>query len=147
MSEQAATIPETPVDPGLTVLLADDHRIVRDGLRLILETQLDANIVGEAGDVEAAERGVREHHPALLLLDLNMPGGPSLELIPKLTERFPGTRVVVVTMQNDAAFADQALAAGARGYVLKDSGSAELIDAIRLVLAGDTFVSPALRPV
>jgi two-component system response regulator NreC len=128
----------------ITVVLADDHQIVRDGIRLILESELDIDVVAEAGDGEAAARYVLGHNPTILLLDLNMPGRSSLELIPTIGEISPKTRTIVLTMQNEPDFARRAFAAGARGYVLKQSASAELVEAIRLVLGGSTYTSPEL---
>ena len=80
----------------------------------------------------------------MLVLDLSMPGSPSLELIPKMLESSPGTSVIVVTMQNEPAFARQALRAGAKGFVVKQSAAAELVSAVRSVLAGETYINPNL---
>jgi two-component system response regulator NreC len=138
-----ATEPRESED-ALTVVVADDHAVVREGIKLILEGQLDVDVVAEAEDVDATRAHVLESAPSLLLLDLNMPGGSSLELIPEFLERSPQTRTVILTMQANPAFAAEALAVGARGYVLKQSAAADLVEAIRIVLAGDTFVSPEL---
>ena len=128
----------------VTAVLADDQRAVRDAVRVVLESDLEVNVVGEAANVDAAERSVVGSEPSLLLLDLNMPGGSTLELIPRLAARSPATRTILLTMQDDAEVAHRALAAGARGYVLKQEGSAGLLDAIRTVLRGGTYLSPAL---
>jgi two-component system response regulator NreC len=128
----------------LTVVLADDHEVVRDGLKLLLEDQTDIEVVAEAGDTESAVRYVRGHKPNVLVLDLNMPGGSSLDAIPQLRDEFPDTAVVVLTMQEDPAFARQAMQAGATGYVLKHSAGSELVDAVRLANDGETYLNPKL---
>jgi two-component system, NarL family, response regulator NreC len=127
-----------------TVVLADDHPVVRSGLRMVLETEDDIEVVAEAGDVESAARYVRGHKPSVLVLDLNMPGEPSLPAIPDILESSPETVIVVLTMQNDPAFAREALRTGARGYVLKQSAGTELVDAIHAAVKGDTYLNPAL---
>src|SRR5918993_191135 len=121
----------TPETDRITIVLADDHAVVRSGLRMLLEAEADIEVVAEAGDVDAAKRYTLGYKPTVLVLDLNMPGGSSLEAIPKIAEASPGTSVVVLTMQDDPAFAREALQAGAKGYVLKHSAGAELVQAIR----------------
>ena len=128
----------------ISVVLADDHELVRDGIRMVLEAEDDIRVVAQASDAESAARYVLGHKPTVLVLDLNMPGLPSLELIPKMLESSPGTSVIVVTMQNEPAFARQALRAGARGFVVKQSAAAELVSAVRSVLAGETYINPNL---
>ena len=96
----------------ITIVLADDHAVVRSGLRMLLEAEDDIEVVAETGDVDAARRSVLGHKPTVLVLDLNMPGGSSLEAIPAMTESSPDTSVVVLTMQEDPAFAREALRAG-----------------------------------
>jgi two-component system, NarL family, response regulator NreC len=125
----------------VTVVLADDHAVVRKGLRLLLEAEDGLRVVAEAGTVPDAVRMTRAHRPTVLVLDLNMPGGSSLEAIPDLAA---GTAVVVLTMQNDPSFARQALQAGALGFVLKEAADDELLGAIRLAAEGDTYLNPRL---
>lgn len=138
-------VPEPRADGDtIAIVLADDHEVVRNGLRMLLDAEADLAVVAEAGDVEAAERFVRGHRPQVLVLDLNMPGGPSLPIIPKLREEQPGTAVVVLTMQNDPAFAREAMRAGAIGYVLKQSAGDELVEAVRLAARGETYLNPRL---
>jgi two-component system response regulator NreC len=136
----------SPVDAKtITIVLADDHHVVRTGLRLLLGVEDDFEVVGEAADAEAALRGVLGHKPAVLILDLNMPGDlTSLEAIPVVRERSPGTAVVVLTMQEDPSFARTALQAGATGYVLKDSANTELVEAVRRAATGGTYLAPKL---
>ena len=128
----------------ITIVLADDHAVVRDGLRMLLEAEEDMEVVAEAGDVEAAQRFALGHKPTVLVLDLNMPGGSSLQAIPRVAEISPSTVVVVLTMQEDPAFAREALQAGARGYVLKHAAGTELVQAIRAAAGGGTWLNPDL---
>ena len=133
-------------DPDeITIVLADDHAVVRAGLRLLLDQAGGLRVVSEAGDAGSALRTVLGHKPAVLVLDLNMPGEPtSLDAIPLVAERSPDTAVVVLTMQEDPSFARRALQSGATGYVLKDSANAELVEAVRRAAAGETYLAPKL---
>ncbi len=126
------------------IVLADDHAVVRSGLRMLLDAEPGFEVVAEAGDVDAARRYVRGHHPAVLVLDLNMPGGSSLEAIPALRAEAPETHIVVLTMQEEPAFARQSLAAGATGYVLKRAADSELVEAVRRAAVGETYLNPSL---
>src|SRR5271167_2127184 len=128
----------------IRIVIADDHAVVRSGLRLLLDTEGDFEVVAEAGDVEAARRYVRGHHPTVLVLDLNMPGGSSLEAIPVIRSESPDTQIVVLTMQEEPAFAREALGAGALGYVLKEAADEELVEAVRRAAAGDRYLNPRL---
>ncbi len=128
----------------ITVVIADDHTVVRQGLRLLIDNEDGLQVVAEAGTVPDAERLTRAHRPSVLVLDLNMPGGSSLEAIPRLGEHSPDTAIVVLTMQDDPAFARQALRSGALGFVLKEAADEELLQAIRLAAAGDTYLNPRL---
>jgi two-component system, NarL family, response regulator NreC len=131
-------------DNTITVVLADDHEVVREGLRMVLETEADIEVVAEAADVDGARRAVLGHKPDVVILDLNMPGGPSTEAIPHLSEISPATAAIVLTMQTDLAFARKALASGAQGYVIKHSAAGDLVDAIRAAALGETYLSPQL---
>lgn len=128
----------------ITVVLADDHEIVREGIRLVLDAEPDIEVVAETADAEEATRRTKGHKPSVLVLDLNMPGLPSLEAIPEILEGSPETAIIVLTMQKEPAFARQALQAGAKGYVLKHSAGAELVGAVRAVVAGETYINPDL---
>jgi two-component system response regulator NreC len=132
------------VEDQITIVLADDHAVVRSGLQLLLDAEEQFEVVAVAGDIETALRYVRGHRPKVLILDLNMPGGSSLEAIPEVRQVSPGTEVVVLTMQADPAFARQALAAGARAYVLKEAADAELVEAVQRAARGDTYLNPQL---
>jgi two-component system response regulator NreC len=128
----------------IRIVLADDHAVVRAGLRMLLESEPGFEVLAEAGTTQDAARYVRGHHPDVLVLDLNMPGESGLELIPRIREEEPGTAIVVLTMQRDPAFARQALSSGALGYVLKDAADAELVRAVRLAASGQLYLNPQL---
>lgn len=128
----------------VTIVVADDHGVVRAGLRLLLEAEGDFEVVAEAEDVPSTHRLVRSRHPRVLVLDLNMPGGSSLEAIPALRKEAPETQIVVLTMQDDPAFAREALNAGAVGFILKRSAEDELIEAVRLAARGEPYINPQL---
>lgn len=127
-----------------TIVLADDHTVVRNALRLLLDAEPDFEVVAEAGDVETAMRYARGHKPAVLILDLNMPGRSSLDAVPDIRAASPQTEIVVLTMQNEPAFARRALQAGVRGYVVKEAADAELVQAVRSAAAGNTYLQPML---
>jgi two-component system response regulator NreC len=130
--------------PTIRIVLADDHPVVRRGLRLLLDEEPGFEVVAEAGDVEEARRYLLGHHPSVLVLDLNMPGGSSREAIPGMRVEFPETHIVVLTMQQDPAYARDALAAGAMGYVLKQAADGELVEAVRRAAAGERYLNPRL---
>jgi DNA-binding NarL/FixJ family response regulator len=128
----------------VNIMIVDDHAMVRSGLRLLLESEGEFSVVAEAGDVDAALRCAGERNPRVILLDINMPGRPSLPAIPELLEAAPGASVVVMTMQDEPAYARSALNAGASGYVLKEAAEVELLDAVRAAAAGRTYLNPSL---
>jgi two-component system response regulator NreC len=129
---------------AVRIVLADDHLVVRAGLRLLLDSEPGLEVVAEAGDIEAARRYVRGHHPDVLVLDLNMPGGSSLGAIPAIRAESPDTQIVVLTMQQEPAFAREALGGGALGYVLKEAADEELVEAVRRAAAGESYLNPRL---
>jgi two-component system response regulator NreC len=129
-------------DGAITIVLADDHAVVRSALRMLLEAEPEMEVVAEAGDVESAARDVLGHKPRVLILDLNMPGKPSLQAIPEIRDASPETRIVVLTMQEDPAFAREAMQAGVLGYVLKEAADAELVRAVRLAAEDRTYLQP-----
>src|SRR4051794_18534194 len=138
-------ITDTIAAMPVTIVLADDHAVVRSGLKLLLDAEEDMEVVAVAGTAEDALRYTRGHKPSVLVLDLNMPGTPtSLEAIPVVSDGSPDTRVVVLTMQEDPQFARKALSAGALGYVLKEAADEELVQAIRLASQGQTYLNPRL---
>src|ERR1019366_1851778 len=109
-----------PLTAPITILLADDHKVVRSGLRMLLESHERFQVLDEAGNVSETLELVSERRPRVLILDLNMGNESALDVIPQLRTDAPETQIVVLTMQNDPAFARAALRAGAVGYVLKD---------------------------
>jgi two-component system, NarL family, response regulator NreC len=129
---------------SIGVVIADDHAVVRRGLKQLLSAEPDLEVLAEAGDIDDARRYVRGHHPRVLVLDLNLPGGSSLKHIPGMREEFPDTQIVVLTMQNEPAYAREALGAGALGYVLKEAAETELVEAVRRAAEGDTYLNPRL---
>jgi two-component system response regulator NreC len=129
---------------AIRIVLADDHAVVRRGLRFVLDNEPGLEVVAEAGDVDGARRYVRGHHPTVLVLDLNMPGGSSLEAIPVIRTESPETQIVVLTMQDEPEYVREALAGGAIGYVLKEAAEAELVEAVRSAAAGEGYLNPRL---
>jgi two-component system response regulator NreC len=128
----------------IQIVLADDHQVVRGGLKLLLEAEPDFEVVAEAGDIASTRRCVRERQPSVLVLDLNMPGGRVLDSIPGLRSDAPDTQIVVLTMRDDLAFVDEARQAGAIAYVLKDEAGAELVTAIRRAAKGEGYINRQL---
>jgi two-component system response regulator NreC len=131
-------------EPGITIVLADDHQVVRSGLRLLLQGEEGMHVIGEVGDVPAALRMIDARNPDVLVLDLNMAGRTSLSAIRELQEAGVRTRIVVLTMQDDPAYARVAMQAGAAAYVLKEAADEELVAAVRAAAAGDTYLNPSL---
>jgi two-component system, NarL family, response regulator NreC len=130
--------------PPLRIVIADDHSVVRRGLRQLLENEAGLEVVAEADDIDSARRYTRGHKPDVLVLDLNMPGGSTLDAIPIIREESPDTRIVILTMQNEPAYAREALGAGVLGYVLKEAADTELVEAVKRAAAGDTYLNPRL---
>jgi two-component system response regulator NreC len=131
-----------------TVIIADDHAIVRDGIRLVLEREEgEFEVVGEAGDIPTMVRQVRELKPDLLTLDLTMPGGSSLGALPQVFIAHPDLAVAILTMREDPEYARQAMRAGARAYVLKEAEPAELLQAFRTAVGGGNYLHPRLGAV
>lgn len=127
-----------------TIVLADDHQIVRQGLRALLEAEPDFSVIGDAADGLEVVPLVEAVQPDVLLLDLMMPGLNGLDLIPLVTRRSPQTRIVILSMHSNEAYVVDALRKGAVGYVLKDSGIDYLLIAVREVVAGRLFLCPRL---
>jgi two-component system response regulator NreC len=128
----------------IKIVLADDHRIVRQGVRVLLEAEPDFNILAEAKDGPEAIRMVERFHPDVLLLDLILPVMNGLEVTRVVRKRFPKTNIVILTMHANEAYVLEALQAGAQGYVLKDSSSEELVRAIREAASGHRYLGPPL---
>lgn len=128
-----------------TILLAEDHQIVRESLRLLLEAQMDFSVIAETGDGLEAQRLLEKHKPDVLIADMMMPGLSGLELARAARRLSPATRVIVLSMHDAESYVVEALGAGVAGYVLKKSSSHELIFAIRQARAGNLFLSPSLN--
>ena len=127
-----------------TVVLADDHNVIRAGLRSMLEGEQDLRVIGEASDAAAAQKLVRDRRPDVLVLDLQMPGAEPATDIPALREAVPGTAIVVLTMRSDPRKARDLLRAGAAGYVLKQAADRKLTEAIRIAAGGGSYIDPEL---
>jgi two-component system response regulator NreC len=128
---------------AIRVMIADDHSVLREGLRMLIEAQGDMTVVGEATSGDEVIAQAQSTHPDVVLLDITMPGATGLELIPQLRTQVPESRILVLTMHDDPAYYERALNGGAHGYVLKRANSAELLSAIRAVAAGEGFVDLA----
>jgi two-component system, NarL family, response regulator NreC len=125
----------------IRVVLADDHAVVRRTLRLLLDSEEDVDVIAEAVDMRAVVRHVTSHVPHVLVLDLRLPNGSSIETIRQLRKEVPDTEVVVLTMEESPLFAKQAIDAGAIGFVLKDRADTELVTAVRRAAKGEEYVS------
>ncbi len=130
----------------IRVVLADDHDLVRSSVRRLLDSEENVEVVAEAGDLASVVRLLERHRPCVLVLDLRLPGGSSVETIASLLERVPGTRIVVMTMEGNPAFAQRALAVGALGFVAKELADDELPAAVRAAARGERYVSPRVAP-
>jgi two-component system response regulator NreC len=128
----------------ITIVIADDHAVVRQGLRLLLEAEDDLEVVGEASDLAQTRSVLGELCPAVLVLDLHMGRDLSLSTLTELRAASPATAVVILTMEDDPAFVAPAWSAGAAGYVLKEASRADLVRAVRTVGAGGRYLDPAI---
>ena len=128
----------------ITVVLADDHNVIRAGLRNMLEADPRLRVIGEGGDAAAAARLAADRRPDVLVLDLQMPGAEPRRDIPRLREDVPGTAIIVLTMQSNPRMARDLLRAGASGYVLKQAAERQLTEAILAVARGGSYVDPEL---
>lgn len=128
----------------IRVLIVDDHAVVRSGLRLLLESEDDIEVVGEAGSAREAVLEAREQKPDVVLMDVVMPGQSGIEATPAVLHEAPEARLLVLSMQDDPSYVRQAFAAGASGYVLKEAADTELVAAVREVADGGRYVHPAL---
>jgi two-component system, NarL family, response regulator NreC len=128
----------------ITVVIVDDHAIVRSGLRLLIEREGGMTVLDEAADANEAIFRVLEHKPDVVLIDVTMPGDSGIDAIPRLLEASPESKVLVLSMHDDPRYVRDAFAAGATGYVLKEAADAELVAAIRQIAGGGSYVNPAL---
>lgn len=128
----------------IAVLLVDDHAVVRGALRALLEGQDDLEVVGEAGDLASLRHAISVHRPRVLVLDVNLPDGLAVDVVPELREAAPETEIVLLTMERDLTLARRALDGGAKGYLFKDVAHLELIEAVRAAAAGEQHLAPAV---
>ena len=140
LDEQATS--ESKTGARIRCVIADDHALVRQGIRRLLQDESDVEVVGEAGDAAEALKSVMELRPDILLMDVGMPGFSSFEAARIIQRDLPATRVVFLTMHEDQDYVMQGLQAGASGYLLKDTPAAKLISVLREVHQGGKFVSP-----
>jgi len=144
--KEAATPSQEAAAPSLIrIILADDHALMRRSLRLLLDSEPDLEVIAEADDLTLVVRHVQGQRPNVLVLDLRMPGGSSVDAIRHLRAQVPSTQVVVLTMDDNPVFAQQALSAGALGFVVKDLADEELPKAVRAAAMGEEWVSPRVR--
>jgi two-component system, NarL family, response regulator NreC len=129
------------------VLLADDHQLMRSGVRLMLEREPDITVVGEAGDGREAVALAKTLKPEVVVMDIGMPNLNGIEAALQMTQHNPELAVVMLSMHSDESYVLRALKAGARGYLLKDSAEADLIKAVHVVAGGKSFFSPAVSKV
>jgi two-component system, NarL family, response regulator NreC len=127
----------------IRIVLADDHQILLDGLRRLIDAKGDMQVVATANDVESTLAATREHRPDVLVLDISMPGGGGLEVARRVREMELPTKLVILTMYSEDRYVMEAVRLGAAGYVLKRSADTELIEAIRAVAAGEAYLTPA----
>jgi two-component system, NarL family, response regulator NreC len=128
----------------MRVLVVDDHAVVRSGLRSLLAAEDDLEVVGEAGNAREAVFETRALKPDVILLDVVMPGESGIEVLPKLRHEAPDAKVLVLSMQDDPRYVREAFSAGANGYVLKEAADNEVVQAVREIAAGGSYVHPVL---
>ena len=133
----------TPKDQ-IRVVIADDHKIVRQGLNLILSQQPDVTVVGEASDGRAAVELTAQLNPTVVVLDLSMPGCSGLEATRTIRQQCPQSQVLILSMHRETPYVRETLRAGAKGYVLKGCIDSDLVTAVRAVARGEAYLSPAI---
>jgi two-component system, NarL family, response regulator NreC len=131
----------------IRIVLADDHQLMRSGLRLVIEQQPDLSVVGEAGDGREAVALANSLRPDVAVMDISMPSLSGIEAAHQITQAHPGIGVIVLSMHADESYVLRALKAGVKGYLLKDSADSDLIEAVRAVARGKSFFSPAVSRV
>jgi DNA-binding NarL/FixJ family response regulator len=128
----------------IRILLADDHAVVRQGFKMILDAQADMEIVGQAANGRQAVDLAEQLRPDVVVMDVSMPELNGIEATRRLASSLPHARVIALSMHKDSVYVREILRAGARGYLLKDSGAADLVAAIRAVASGESYLSPAV---
>jgi two-component system, NarL family, response regulator NreC len=129
---------------SIRVLVVDDHAVVRAGLRRVLDAEADIETVGEAANADRAVFEAMEHQPDVVLMDVMMPGKSGIEGMPALMQAVPDAKVLILSMQDDPRYVQEAFDAGASGYVLKEAADTEVVAAVRAVAGGERYVHPAL---
>jgi DNA-binding NarL/FixJ family response regulator len=128
----------------VNIFIADDHPLIRKGIKDILQEEMDFNVVGEAAYPHEILKGIEEHNPHILITDLSMPGRGGLDLIRDLRQLFPKLPILVLTMHPEERFAVRALKAGVAGYLTKDTKPEEIIKAVRKIISGRKFITPSI---
>jgi DNA-binding NarL/FixJ family response regulator len=131
-------------EPKKRVLVIDDHPFMRSGLAQLIDRQPDLQVCGEAGNPAEAHRELQKNKPDLVLTDMTMPGRSGLEFIKDLAAAHPDLPILVISMHDEVIYAERALRAGARGYMMKEAGGENLLTAIRQILRGEIYVSPRM---
>ncbi|MCA8998204.1 MAG: response regulator transcription factor [Planctomycetaceae bacterium] len=126
------------------ILLVDDHPLVRRGMAVLIAQEPDLNVCGETGEMDEAMRLVREHKPDMMIIDLSLKTGNGLELVKQVASAYPAVKMLVCSMHDETLFAERCLRAGAGGYLNKEAASERVVEAIRTVRSGKTFVSAEL---
>ena len=129
---------------AITVLVADDHAVVRAGIRHILESMPGVSVIAEASDGPSALELARAQRPDVIILDVSMPGGSGLAVLAELRRELADTRILMLSMHDDAEYVAESVRAGTHGYLLKDSAATDLRSAVRAVMSGESFFSPEL---
>ncbi|HEU5062278.1 MAG TPA: response regulator transcription factor [Solirubrobacterales bacterium] len=128
----------------ISVVLVDDHAVVRGALKALLDGQDDLEVVGEAEDIAGGRRALAEKQPQVLVLDVSLPDGLAVDFISELREESPGTEIVLLTMERDLSLARRGLDGGAKGYLFKDAAHLDLIEAVRAAATGERHLAPAV---
>jgi two-component system response regulator NreC len=144
MSRLAQPAPTQSTSARVRILLADDHAVVREGIRMILEAQPDFEVVGEAADGEEAVQMARRLNPDVVVMDISMPKLSGVEATQAIKEALPGVQVLILTMHEEQSYLFQLLRLGAAGYVLKRAAASDLVEAVRATARGETFLYPAV---
>ncbi len=144
LGKASAASPPRPLPPRRRLLVVDDHPFMRAGLAQLIDRQPDMQVAGEAGNPADAMRELARCKPDLVLTDITMPGRSGLEFIKDLHAAEPQLAVLVISMHDEAIYAERALRAGARGYIMKEAGGENLLAAIRQILRGEVYVSPQM---
>lgn len=131
----------------IKLFIADDHKVFRDGVSSILANSDDIQVIGEAGNSTQTTEGIHQHHPDVVLMDISMPNTNGIELTKIIKKDLPDTKILIFSMHHESSYIMKALEAGASGYLLKDAGSTEMINAIRTVFNNGTYYSPEVSGV